>query len=96
MWHHVSMDTSRLESAAQRYKKADDALKAARAGLQVEAVAAIRAKVTQAEVARITGWSREHLRQLREAADKRDAEAEVEALRRQVAELQAAADQPDA
>jgi gamma-glutamyl:cysteine ligase YbdK (ATP-grasp superfamily) len=90
------MDTSRLETAAQRYKRADDALKAARADLQTEAVAAIRAKVTQADVARITTWSREYLRRLRDDADKRDAEAEVSALRQQVAELQAAAETPDA
>lgn len=88
------MDTSALEAAAQRYKRADDALTAARDTLQTEAVNALRSGVRQAEVARITKWSREYLRRLRDAADKRDAEAEVETLRRQVAELQAAQSPP--
>lgn len=84
------MDTSALEAAAHRYKRADDALSAARDTLQAEAVAHMRAGVKQAEVARITDWSREYLRRLRDSADKRDAEAEVETLRQQVADLQAA------
>lgn len=90
------MDTSALEAAAQRYKRADDALTTARDTLQTEAVAALRSGVKQAEVVRITKWSREYLRRLRDAADKRDAEAEVEALRQQVAELQAAQVAPEA
>lgn len=93
-----AMDTHALETAAQRYKKADDVLKVARETLQAEAIAALRAGVKQAEVVRITKWSREYLRRLKDDADKRDAEAEaraeVEALRRKVAELEAGAD-PD-
>ncbi|MDI5965786.1 hypothetical protein [Streptantibioticus silvisoli] len=91
------MDTHALEAAAQRYKKADDALRNAREKLQVEAVAALRSGVKQVEVGRITEWSREYLRRLRDEADKRDAEAEaqaeLEALRQRVAELEA---DPDA
>jgi gamma-glutamyl:cysteine ligase YbdK (ATP-grasp superfamily) len=90
------MDTSALETAAHRYKRADDTLKAARDTLQAEAVAALRAGARPTDVARITEWSREYLRRLRDDADKRDAEAEVATLRQQVAELRAAADQPDA
>lgn len=94
------MDTHALELAAQRYKKADDALKAARDKLQAEAVAAMRSGVKQADVVRITEWSREYLRRLKDDANKRDAEAaalaEVEALRQEVEELRAAQEQPGA
>lgn len=88
------MDTSALEAAAQSYKRAADALGVARETLQAEAVAHLRAGVKQAEVARITDWSREYLRRLRDTADKRAAETEVEALRQQVADLQAAQKRP--
>jgi hypothetical protein len=94
------MDTHALEAAAQRYKKADDALRVAREKLQAEAIAALRAGARQVEVARITKWSREYLRRLRDDADKRDAEAEaqaeLEALRQRVAELEGEPADPEA
>ena len=85
MWDHDSMDTSRLEQAARRYRDAEAALDAARTDLQTEAVNFLRAtdeRGVQAAVVRITGWSREHLRRLKE-------KAEMEALRRKVEELSA-------
>lgn len=77
------MDTSRLEQAARRYRDAEAALDSARADLQTEAVDFLRStdeRGVQAAVVRITGWSREHLRRLKE-------KAEMEALRRKVEEL---------
>ncbi|MFF4746776.1 hypothetical protein [Streptomyces sp. NPDC001268] len=66
------MDTAKLELAAQRYREAEAALDAARAGLRAEAVAAMRQdpkRGDQAEVARITGWTREQIRLLMKAAE---------------------------
>lgn len=83
MWDHDPMDTSRLEQAARRYRDAEAALDSARADLQAEAVDFLRStdeRGVQAAVVRITGWSREHLRRLKE-------KAEMEALRRRVDEL---------
>lgn len=83
MWDHDRMDTSRLEQAARRYRDAEAALDSARADLQTEAVDFLRStdeRGVQAAVVRITGWSREHLRRLKE-------KAELEALRRKVDEL---------
>jgi hypothetical protein len=81
MWNHGPMDMTDLEDVAHRYKKATEALDAVRAEMQTTAVAVLqRPGVKQADVARITGWSREHLRRLRE-------KAEMEALRRKVKEL---------
>lgn len=65
------MDTAKLELAAQRYREAIDALDAARVDLQAEAVAAMRQegkRGDQAEVAKITGWTREQIRLLMKAA----------------------------
>lgn len=89
MWDHDRMDTSKLERAARRYRDAEAALDAARTDLQTEAVDFLRStdeRGVQAAVVRITGWSREHLRRLKE-------KAEMEALRRKVEEL-SAADKP--
>lgn len=83
MWDHDPMDTSRLEQAARRYRDAEAALDAARTDLQTEAVDFLRStdeRGVQAAVVRITGWSREHLRRLKE-------KAEMEELRRKVEEL---------
>lgn len=69
------MDTAKLELAAQRYREAIDALDAARADLQAEAVAAMRQegkRGDQAEVAKLTGWTREQIRLLMKAAEKAD------------------------
>ncbi|MER8002936.1 hypothetical protein [Streptomyces sp. NPDC095613] len=66
------MDTAKLELAAQRYRDAEEALEAARSNLQAEAVAALRQtdeRGSQAQVARITGWTREYVRKLIKKAD---------------------------
>lgn len=68
------MDTAKLELAAQRYREATAALDAARADLQAEAVSAMQLdpkRGDQAEVARITGWTREQIRLLVKAAEKK-------------------------
>lgn len=67
------MDAAKLELAAQRYRDAIDELDGARSDLQAEAVAAMRQehkRGDQAKVVRITGWTREQIRQLMIAADK--------------------------
>lgn len=66
------MDTTALEAAAQRYRDAEAARDKARAALQAEVVAALRStdeRGAQAEAARITGWSREQIRQIKNKAD---------------------------
>jgi hypothetical protein len=66
------MDTAKLELAAHRYREAEAALDTARADLRAEAVAAMRQdpkRGDQAEVARITGWTREQIRLLMKAAE---------------------------
>lgn len=74
---------SDLEDVAQRYKSATDVLDAVRTEMQETAVALLQQDgVKQADVARVTGWSREHLRRLKE-------KAELESLRRKVDELSA-------
>jgi hypothetical protein len=78
------MDMKDLEDVAHRYKKATDALDVVRTEMQGTAVALLQQDgVKQADVARVTGWSREHLRRLKE-------KAEMEALRRRVEELSTA------
>lgn len=89
------MDTASLERAARRYREAEAALDTARTDLQTEVVTFLQQHAnergTQATAARITGWSREHLRGLtkkaQEEAERARREAEVEALRRKVEEL---------
>lgn len=71
------MDTAKLELAAQRYRDATAELAAARTDLQAEAVAAMRQegkRGDQAEVARITGWTREQIRLLVKAANETTSE----------------------
>ncbi|MFF4576897.1 sigma factor-like helix-turn-helix DNA-binding protein [Streptomyces sp. NPDC001373] len=66
------MDTTALDAAAQRYRRAEAALDKARAELTAEAVACLRStdeRGAQAEVARRIGWSRERVRQIMAAAD---------------------------
>ena len=76
-------ETSDLEDVAQRYKSATDVLDTVRTEMQETAVALLQQDgVKQADVARVTGWSREHLRRLKE-------KAELESLRRKVDELSA-------
>ncbi|MFF7610722.1 hypothetical protein [Streptomyces lavendulae] len=65
------MNTATLDAAAQRYRSAEDALKRARAELTAEVVLYLRAtdeRGAQADVARRTGWSREQIRQIMQAA----------------------------
>ncbi|MFF9199982.1 hypothetical protein ACF09L_32725 [Streptomyces sp. NPDC014779] len=65
------MDTTALDAAARRYRRAEAALDKARAELTAEVVAVLRAtdeRGAQAEVARRTGWSREQIRQIMRAA----------------------------
>lgn len=58
-----------LTAAARRYRKAEAALDTARTELQQAALAALADGIKQAEVSRITGWTREHLRQLKRKAE---------------------------
>jgi methylphosphotriester-DNA--protein-cysteine methyltransferase len=65
------MDTTALDAAARRYRRAEAALELARAEMAAEAVALVRThdeRGVQAEVSRRTGWSREYIRQLVKAA----------------------------
>ncbi|MFJ7067517.1 hypothetical protein [Streptomyces sp. NPDC101115] len=76
------MDTTALDAAARRYRRAEAALDKARTDLTAEVVALLQStdeRGAQAEVARRTGWSREQIRQIMRAAaaDRRpDAEEE--------------------
>jgi hypothetical protein len=101
MWDDDAMDTANLEAAARRYRDTEAALDTARTNLQAEAVAFLQQhdeRGSQAAAARITGWSREHIRNLwkkaEEEAERSRREAEVEALRRKVEELSAPAEPP--
>ena len=61
------MDTTALDAAARRYRRAEAALDKARAELTAEALACLHStdeRGAQAEVARRTGWSRERIRQI--------------------------------
>lgn len=65
------MDTANLELAAQRYRDAQNELDAARVDLQAEVVSLLSStdeRGAQAQVARITGWTREQIRLLMKAA----------------------------
>ncbi|MET7787255.1 hypothetical protein ABZS93_11595 [Streptomyces sp900116325] len=65
------MDTTALDAAAKRYRKAEAALDKARTDLTAEVVAVLRStdeRGAQAEVARRAGWSREQIRQIMRAA----------------------------
>jgi hypothetical protein len=86
--------TPDLEAVVRRYNEASEALEAARADLQTAAVAALQGGAKQADIARATGWSREHLRRLREKAEAEAQKAEMEALRKKVEELSAPAGAP--
>lgn len=66
------MDTTALDAAARRYRRAEAALDKARTELTAEVVAVLRStdeRGAQAEVARRTGWSREQIRQIMQRAD---------------------------
>ncbi|MFE6225459.1 hypothetical protein [Streptomyces sp. NPDC057854] len=75
------MDTTALDAAARRYRRAEAALDKARAELTAEVVALLdgnEERGAQAEVARRTEWSREQIRQImqRHAEAKRAAAEE--------------------
>jgi len=73
----TGMETAKLELAAQRYRDAQADLDAARADLQAEVVSALSGtdeRGAQAQVARITGWTREQVRLLMKAAREESAE----------------------
>lgn len=66
-----AMDTTALDAATRRYRRAEAALDAARTELTAEVVALLRStdeRGAQAEVARRTGWSREQIRQIMRAS----------------------------
>ncbi|MFC8583316.1 hypothetical protein ACFUGD_01885 [Streptomyces sp. NPDC057217] len=66
------MDTTALDAAARRYRRAEAALDKARTELTAEVVACLRStdeRGAQADVARRTGWSREQIRQIMRAAE---------------------------
>jgi hypothetical protein len=65
------MDTAKLELAAQRYRSAQGELDDARYELQLQVVSVLSStdeRGAQAQVARITGWTREQIRLLMKAA----------------------------
>lgn len=67
-----AMDTTALDAAARRYRRAEAALDKARTELTIEVVAVLRStdeRGAQADVARRTGWSREQIRQIMQRAD---------------------------
>lgn len=57
-------DTTRLEQLAKRYKRHTAEVDAIRPDLQTEVLAALAAGVRQVEITRITGWTRDNVRQL--------------------------------
>lgn len=73
------MDTTALDAATRRYRRAEAALDKERAELTAEVVALLRStdeRGAQAEVARRTGWSREQIRQIMQRADAQPPAAE--------------------
>ncbi|MEV5851430.1 hypothetical protein [Streptomyces anulatus] len=65
------MDTTALDAATRRYRRAEAAFDRARTELTAEVVALLRStdeRGAQAEVARRTGWSREQVRQIMQRA----------------------------
>lgn len=66
-----TMDTTALDAATRRYRRAEAALDKARTELTDEVVAVLRStdeRGAQAEIARRTGWSREQIRQIMQRA----------------------------
>lgn len=64
VWHHRGMDSTELAAVTRRFRKAEQALEAARAELRTAALEALADGISQAEIARVTGWTRETLRKL--------------------------------
>lgn len=73
------MDTTALDAATRRYRKAEAALDKARADLTGEVLTWLESRSgergAQAEASRRTGWSREQIRQLVRAAEAEQPEA---------------------
>lgn len=61
-------EVSDVRAAAERFASAKQEREAARAALHDEIIAAARAKVRQAEIARASGYSRETIRRICRAA----------------------------
>lgn len=68
-WHPVRMDATELAAVTRRFRKAEAALAAARAELQEAALEAMAGGMKQADVAKVTGWTRETLRKLKPAGE---------------------------
>lgn len=64
----VASEVSGLEAAAARFRNASDEIDQARAELADEIVKAARARVRQVHIVRITGYTRERVRQICRAA----------------------------
>lgn len=74
MWHPVGMNAAaRAAAAAQSVRRAERNLATARAALHAAVLLALGAGVTQAELVKLTGYSRERLRQLARQAEAREA-----------------------
>jgi hypothetical protein len=63
------MDATELAAVTRRFRKAEAALEAARAELRAACLEAMAGGMPQAEVVRVTGWTRETLRKLKPAGE---------------------------
>jgi hypothetical protein len=63
------MDTTRLAQLGTDYQRTRDAHEVARDALMPEVEAAIRAGVRQVDIARLTGLTRERIRQIERSLD---------------------------
>lgn len=63
------MVSEALISAARRFRQAEDELTAAREVLATEILAELGRGAKQADVARATGYAREHIRRITRSAD---------------------------
>jgi hypothetical protein len=63
------MTTDALEAATEAYRAAQQALDSRRQALAAAIVAAANSGVRQTEIVRITGYTREHIRQVVKAAE---------------------------
>jgi hypothetical protein len=63
------MDATELAAITRHFRRAEKALAAARADLQQAAAQAMAEGIKQADVAKVTGWTRETLRKLPKAGE---------------------------
>jgi hypothetical protein len=71
MWHHVDMPRQpghRVRQAAAAQHRAEEQLGRARDELHAAIVEALESGIRQADLARMTGLSREHIRRIARAA----------------------------